>query len=355
LCSPAASYNADFFTAGKPESWGKAYQKVYGEETILPRYIAEAYTIPTPIKAGAEFIGWYDTNDNSGNKLTVLPVGYKGTVYAIWSDSPVAEADITWVLNGGKVVETVTVPGTDVNVPTQEELWTSFKTAAGLTTLGTLAEITEAGAGKPHTDGNNQCACRIICGKLDGTMVSTVLGKTEWTWLRDYIMTIQTTLTTDDLTTAAWRYAVAAFFLQSEHSAWPASANFATAGKPEAWGAAYQAAHKGSDETTTLVEVQLPSKIVDAPYEIPTPVKDNDTFIGWYENNLGTGTALTVLPVGYKGTVYAIWKSMGAATELEEVHPVLDVDALMYDLLGRQVDATYRGIIIQNGHKFLHK
>ena len=186
-------------------------------------------------------------------------------------------------------------------------------------------------------------------------MVSTVLGKTEWIWLRDYIMTVQTTLTTDDLTTADWRYAVAAFFLQSEHSSWPASANFATAGKPEAWGPAYQAAHEGSEQTTTPVEVQLPSKIVDAPYEIPTPVKDNDTFIGWYENNQGTGTALTVLPVGYKGTVYAIWKSMGTATELEEVHPTLDVDALMYDLLGRQVDATYRGIIIQNGYKYLRR
>ena len=353
LCSPAASYNADFFTAGKPESWGKAYQKVYGEETILPRYIAEEYTIPTPIKAGAEFIGWYDTNDKSGNKLTVLPVGYKGTVYAIWSDSPVAEADVTWVLNGGKVVETVTVPGTDVKVPTQEELWTSFKTAAGLTTLGTLAEITEAGAGKPHNDGNNQCACRIICGKLDGTMVSTVLGNAEWTWLRDYIITVQTTLTIEDLTTAAWRYAVAAFFLQTEHNSWPASANFATAGKPEAWGPAYQKANGGNTSSTTeWREVTLPSAIVGEPYTIPTPVKDGDAFVGWFDNANATGVALTVLPVGYQGTVYAIWKSTPTSVE-QIVNPVLDIHAPMYDIMGRQVDENYRGIIIQNGHKYL--
>lgn len=31
----------------------------------------------------------------------------------------------------------------------------------------------------------------------------------------------------------------------------------------------------------------------------------------------------------------------------------LQSDAPMYDVLGRQVDATYRGIIIQNGNKYL--
>mgnify|MGYP003294177118 FL=1 len=34
---------------------------------------------------------------------------------------------------------------------------------------------------------------------------------------------------------------------------------------------------------------------------------------------------------------------------------VLDVNAPMYDVLGRQVDATYRGVVIQNGNKYLLK
>jgi hypothetical protein len=58
------------------------------------------------------------------------------------------------------------------------------------------------------------------------------------------------------------------------------------------------------------------------------------------------------LPVGYKGTVYAIWKS-NVSTGVENVCPVLDINAPMYDILGRQVDATYRGIVIQNGNKYL--
>ena len=425
-CSPentsGYSGNADFTTAGKPEKWGPKYQEKYGKGTTLPTKITSAYTIPTPTKNGTTFVGWYDTNNNTGNKLTVLPVGYDGTVYAIWNDMlgdvtwelnggkvsvtlpnkiegsaytlptptkegyvfvgwydnakgegtaltslPVGykgtvyaiwrEAKVTWVLNGGKVVKevTTTTPGKDVKVPTQEELWASYKTAAGLTTLGTLEEIKTTAGTNPHTDANAPCACRVICAKLNADMVQAAFGKAEWKWLQTYIAGVQTALAETALTEAAWRYAIAAFFVQSEHTSWPASANFTEAGKPEKWGPAYQKANGGTEgETTTeLVEVELPSKIT-AAYEIPTPVKDNDEFVGWYDTNDNTGTKLTVLPVGYDGTVYAIWKSMLTSTDVEQVvRPALDLDAPMYDVMGRQVDATYRGIIIQNGNKYL--
>ena len=347
--------------AGKPDMWGPAYKEAHSnsgatdtKEIELPTKITAAYTIPTPVKDGADFIGWFTTNDATGTKLTTLPAGYDGTVYAVWGDEK--EADVVWVLNGGKAVKevTTTTPGKEVTVPTQEELWTSYKTAAGLSTLGTLEEIKTAGANNPHSDASTPCACRVICGKLNAAEVQAAFGKAEWKWLQTYIMGVQTSLT-DDLTAAAWRYAIAAFFLQSEHAAWPASANFAEAGKPSAWGPAYQKANGATEATTTttLVEVELPKWITGSAYTLPLAVKDGDTFVGWYDNNNGTGTALTVLQVGYKGTVYAIWKSMNVGTSLENVRPALDMDAPMYDILGRQVDATYRGIIIQNGHKYL--
>ena len=362
---------ADFTNAGKPEAWGPAYQAKYGAGVTLPQFITATYalptptkdgyifqgwynnaegtgeplvslpagykgtvyaiwqaagdievnwvlnggkvsvtlptkitadyTLPTPTRDGYAFIGWYDNAAGTGNKLTVLPAGYKGTVYAVW-----VEAIVTWVLNGGKVMETVTVPGTDVKVPTQEELWASFKTAAGITTLGTLAEITAAGEGKPHNDPENQCACRIICAKLLAANVESVFGKSEWKWLRDYIVSVETKLADLGYSDGTWRYATAAFFLQSQHSAWPATVSFATAGKPEAWGPAYQTANGGSSSTTVTQEVTLPSKIT-SEYTIPTPVKDGVSFIGWYDNPEGTGTALVKLPVNYYGTVYAIW------------------------------------------------
>lgn len=145
--------------------------------------------------------------------------------------------DVTYVLNGGLVKYEA-----QITVPTNEELWIQFKKDASITTLGTLAEITAAGSGKPHNDGNNQCACRIICNKLTDALAKEMLARNEWIWLKTYILGVQTDLP-EDLSGNAWKYAVAAFFLQSQHSSYPVSANFSTAGQPSAWGPAYLAAH----------------------------------------------------------------------------------------------------------------
>ena len=408
---------ANFTTAGKPEAWGLAYQIATGTSATLPYKVDATYTLPTPVKDGYVFVGWYDNPEGTGTPIVSIPAGWQGTLYAIWREAdpsdvtwvlnggnvgttklpeeitgapytiptptrtgyvflgwydnpnytgealtvlPVGwkgtlyakwrEAKVTWVLNGGKVVKEIS--GADaVKVPTQEELWASYKEAAGITSLGTLEEIASKGAGQPHSSADTPCGCRVICGKLTSAGVQAAFGKTEWKWLKEYIMSVQTSLT-DDLTAAAWRYAIAAFFLQSIHDSWPVSENFAEAGKPEKWGPYYQKAHADGNTGTTIVEVELPSKIEGTPYTIPTPVKDDDEFIGWYDNAKGTGVALTVLPVGYDGTVYAILKSTPTSVE-DIVRPTLDVNAPMYDIMGRQVDATYRGIVIQNGNKYL--
>ena len=371
---------ADFTEAGKPEAWGPAYQAKYGAGVTLPQFITSTYALPTPTKSGYKFVGWYNNNEGTGEALTTLPVGYKGTVYAIWQEAvdadvhwilnggtvsgtlpdkieteytiptptksgfiflgwydnaagsgaaltklPVGykgnvyaiwkEPKVTWVLNGGKVYEMKTTTS-DVKVPTQDELWISFKTAADITALGTLAEIKAAGEGKPHDDGNNPCACRIICQKLTDTKAQAILTNTSWTWLKDYILTIQTDLPTD-LSGTAWKYAVAAFFLQSQHSKWPVSADFSTAGKPEKWGPAYQKAH-GGVTTTEKVEVTLPTKIT-AEYTIPTPEREGVTFIGWFNDEYGQGEQLVKLPVGYDGTVYAIWSDNQISADVKWV------------------------------------
>ena len=251
------------------------------------------------------------------------PMTYVAFDVTISGTLPVVEPEvITYELNGGELV---------VEVPTQEELWASFKTAAGLTTLGTLAEITEAGAGKPHNDPNNPCACRIICAKLVDANVNAVFALPEWAWLKAYIMTVQSGL--PEASNVSWRYAFAAFFLQSEHSAYPASADFTEAGKPEAWGAAYQAAN----------ELVLPTEPVDAPYTLPTPVKEGYTFVGWYDNAEGTGEAYTVIPTGWSGTLYAIWEVQGPATALDNIA-----------IEGKVVKTIINGqlIIIKNGVQY---
>ena len=139
-------------------------------------------------------------------------------------------------------------------VPTQEELWTSYKTAAGLSGLGTLAEI---------KTGDMVASCKTICTKLNAAEVQKAFNNASWTWLKDYIARVQnaqkgnTVATstvpelTDDLTAATWRYAIAAFFLQTQYTAWPYSADFTTAGQPSAWGPAYLGEDTGDNGGNT--------------------------------------------------------------------------------------------------------
>lgn len=142
-----------------------------------------------------------------------------------------------------------TVVNNEAATPTSNEaLWAAFKTAANITSLGTLATL-KGGANGGFTQvlGTN--------GIKDATVLSNVLDKAEWAWLKSYIQTTQsaqkgTTVVGNDGVTrtvaelpdniasqaALWRYAVAAFFLQTQNKLYPATADFSTAGLPTAWG-----------------------------------------------------------------------------------------------------------------------
>ena len=162
-------------------------------------------------------------------------------------DHPTAERFTIYIYPRGTKFAPAKVAA--ATVPTQEELWASYKTAAGLSGLGTLSEIA-----------SQATPCKVICTKLTATEVQKAFGNTNWTWLKDYIAKVQNaqkgnavaTSTvpelTEDLTAAAWRYAIAAFFLQTQYTAWPYSADFTTSGQPSAWGPAYLGEDTGSGD-----------------------------------------------------------------------------------------------------------
>jgi hypothetical protein len=125
--------------------------------------------------------------------------------------------------------------------------------------LGTLAELKlKAGEGFTEICGNNGFP------STDVSKLSNVLNSTDWQWLKSYIQTTQsaqkgaTVVGNDGVTrtvaelpndiasqAALWRYAVAAFFLQTQHKIqFPATADFSTAGLPTAWGPKATAAGK---------------------------------------------------------------------------------------------------------------
>ena len=151
-----------------------------------------------------------------------------------------------------------TIVENEANSPiSNEALWSAFKSAAGITTLGTLAELRE-------TDGGG---FKEICLALTIDKLQTVFDNSNWVWLKQHIMDTQetqlsTSIMCDNGTTrnpvtlksgytygdnsgAPWRYATAAFFLQSQYKAgYPASADFSAAGLPSAWGPKAKAAGK---------------------------------------------------------------------------------------------------------------
>ena len=315
---------ADFSQAGKPEAWGTAYQIAMGTSATLPSSVKETYTLPTPKKDGDVFIGWYNNPRGDGNPITSIPAGYKGTIYAIWqNENPDSDKEInivTWVLNGG------IVPGGDV--PSNADLWDTFK------------PYYNTYYGLNRADQTIENVATFANAYMQDIMTNS---KSDYKWLGDYILSVTGTLDGE----SAWRWHVHAFFNCNDGTVKGnqkiATADFSQAGKPEAWGTAYQIAMGTTGELPTTI---------DQPYTLPTPVKEGYIFVGWYDNPEGTGTPLTVLPKGYVGTIYAIWKQE-TPNAVENITLPIDHHAPMYDVLGRQVDCTYRGIVIQNGQTYL--
>ena len=183
-------------------------------------------------------------------------------------------AKIEWELNGGEVKATV---------PTNEELWEAFKPYYNK--FYSLA----------RADQPINLVTIFANEKMQDIMTST---ESEYKWLGDYILEVVTAQGSTLETELAWRFNTGAFFnAAAAKTGYTWNCDFTVAGKPEAWGKAYQAA----------TAVILP-ETVSEEYTLPIPVKTGATFLGWFDNEECEGTALTSIPAGWTGTLYASWK-----------------------------------------------
>ena len=190
-------------------------------------------------------------------------------------------AAVTYELNGGVT--------NDFGWLNKGDMWETFKTDAGIT-LGTLDEV--KAAADPYA---------TICTPLDGTKCQAILDNANWDWLEAYVMEVQNA----DLTTpatqlaagtssAGWRYALAAFFVEGQRAAWPKSADFSAAGKPDAFIPSWKHAFANPTEPTA-------EWVLNAPY------KEGSTFDGWYAAADFSGEKVTVINAETTGTLYAKW------------------------------------------------
>ena len=317
---PAPVVNHTITVAANPAEAGTVTGGGEFEET-------DEITVKAVANEGYEFVNWTE-----GETVVSTEANYSFAVLAdrnlVANFQEVVAATITWELNGGEVLAAV---------PTNEELWgadtadvNGFMHYFNHYNKLTRATQSMANAATFWTSGND----------VDAKVMTS--EDSEFKWLGDYIAKVTTEqITAGKLTVLAgvdnelkWRFGLAAFFNKKEakDTNYNGNADFTEAGKPENWGPAYQAAH----------EVVLPTEPVDAPYTLPTPVKEGYTFVGWYDNVEGTGEAYTVIPAGWSGTLYAIWKQ-SPATALENIA-----------VEGKAVKAIINGqlIIINNGVQY---
>ena len=222
---------------------------------------------------------------------------------------------ITYELNGGEFPAVV--------VPTNAELWEAFK------------PYYNTYYGLARADQPIDKVSTFAAAKMQEIMTDEA---SEYKWLGDYVLNVaagQGVNLPTDMAAAnegAWRWAVHAFFNATTGANGAKGTDFTEAGKPEVWGAAYEAEYG----------VVLPTEPVAEDYVLPTPTKEGYTFVGWYDNAEGTGEPYKVIPAGWTGTLYAIWK--------QDTTTALDNIAVE----GKAVKAIINGqlIIIKNGVQY---
>ena len=205
-------------------------------------------------------------------------------------------AAVTYELNGGVT--------NDDNWLSKGDMWTAFCADAGVTTLGTLEEV------KAEADPYAK-----ICTPLGADQAQAILNNEKWDWLEAYIMTVQNadanaTALVEGTTSAGWRYAFAAFFLESARTSWPKSTDFSVAGTPEAFIPSWKHAFANPTEPTA-------EWVLNAPYY------EGKTFDGWYAAADFSGEKVVKIDATTTGTLYAKW--------VEYVPTVVEVRALADD------------------------
>lgn len=266
---------------GEVSHWAPYYQ-----EEVLPATITETLTLPIPVKEGYTFNGWYNNAEFTGNAITTLEAGYRGTLYAKWTGNAPVGQGVVYELNGGAVVP-----------PSLAELWAAFmpayNTYYGLARAEqTIDKVATFATAKVQAFVTDPASPFYWLGQYC-IAAATAQGKS---------LTAYPATATDEL---VWRYTVQRFFNQADGSDYPVGPSFNNEwGEVATWAPYYQ-------------EAALPNQIT-AVLTLPELAKEGYTFAGWYDNAEFTGDAITTLAVGYEGTVYAKWIG-GSPTGLDEI------------------------------------
>ena len=231
-------------------------------------------------------IVWVDNSNIVLDEQTTITIDYSNGKYTLCEDVLPPIGGITYELNGGVT--------NDDNWLGKGDMWTAFCADAGIT-LGTLDEVKA-----------NANPLSAICTPLGTSQCQAILDNAKWDWLEKYIMDVQNPQVgetvgagtvpalTEGAAGATWRYALAAFFVETQHTSWPYSADFSQAGQDAAYIPTWKHAFANPTEPTG-------EWVLNAPY------KEGYTFDGWYATADFSGEKVTTVNAETTGTLYAKW------------------------------------------------
>ena len=204
------------------------------------------------------------------------------TLFLIFASVVNLHAAVTYELNGGVT--------NDYGWMSKSDMFQACMADAGVTGLPSLAELKE----------QQSDPFALIATRFGIEKCQAILDNAKWDWLEAYIMSVHNadaaaTVLTEGAASAGWRYAIAAFFLESQRTAWPVSADFSRAGTYEAFQPAWKHGFANPTEPTS-------DWVLNAPY------KEGYTFAGWYATPDFTGNNILTINASTIGTLYAKWQ-----------------------------------------------
>lgn len=327
-------------------------------------------TLPTPVKDGYEFKGWYLNSSFSGDAITSIAKTTLTdvTVYAKWekTDEPVIgdTFNITYNLNGGAwswTAGTVSAPASGIdsvsNLP--EVFMADFYTYLfenGLLSSSKVAEklrvsnwagfsakygdpvawynATSTG-GYSAADGYSELFFDSVNGyEAVGGFLGTSPYKEKYANVTKHA--IQLTVARYDIATTsnsfkgALGFVLDGYFYGTQGLLASSKPNYETFNSLRGTIPTPTVGYEGSTSSTNAYEIL--SGVVGTPVELVAPVREGHMFLGWYGNADGTGEKITSVSSGC--TLYAKWYDLNAPA------PVYSID---YELNGGEnsSDAPY--------------
>ena len=391
-CSPAASLTvkvAGFEEAGKPEKWIAAWDATH--TATLPERPTEATELPIPTREGYVFAGWYNNAEFTGEAITTVDATTKGTLYAKWEVEaiPATAIEMSEIGLNMTVGETftLTVAVTPEDASLEGLTWTSSDETLATVKDGVVTAVAPTPAYEyvtiTATLGELTATCDVaIYAVLESIKFKTTEMDTEFEFEAGLEIPLNFDIqpanaSTDGIIVTSSNTAVATITEQSFFGMTFFTMNVVGVGTTTL--KVTTADGKLSDElviTVTPPAVHATAITVDKEeltlnvgdtYQLVATLTPADAVdvIEWNSTKSGVATVenglVTAVGVG-EATIWILagWEASATCkvtvndkgTGLENIAE-LDTNAPIYNVLGQEVSADYKGVVIQNGKKFL--